>query len=503
MSRLEDFCVLKTLRVDGITVEPKRVHARYTTIRPDGSESSTELIYSYEFAVFDPQSPSDRNLASMMVTQVALNYGLFCEELILEGLFDETDRSFLEYMLENTSREILTGKLLAGNEFIRPAYIPLEVSKRARYTRARLVFSPGVDPQGSIPPGYPAPDYSKYAILSSGGKDSLLTYGLVSEFGEPHPVFINEAGRHWFTAVNAYRYFKTHQPHTAKPWCNSDRVFNWMLKQLPFIREDFASVRADIYPIRLWTVAVFLFGVLPVALKRGVGNVLIGDEYDTTIRSHKAGISHYSGLYDQSKYFDNALTRYYRKKGWHLWQYSLLRSLSELLIMKVLTHRYPKLQQYQISCHAAHEAGGQMKPCGKCEKCRRIIGMMVALGADPGNCGYTPQQVSEGLLELASRPVKQIGSDAAHLYYLLRRSGALPDTEHARRLARPHPEIMNLRFDGERSKLEDLPIPVRKPLFHILQQYANGCVHRTSRGWEDFDLNDQVLEQTKYRPYAK
>ena len=99
MTRLEDFCVLKSLRVDNIAVEPKRVHARYTTVRPDGSESSTELIYSYEFTVFDPQSPSDRNLASMMVTQVALNYGLFCEELILEGLFDETDRNFLEYML--------------------------------------------------------------------------------------------------------------------------------------------------------------------------------------------------------------------------------------------------------------------------------------------------------------------------------------------------------------------------------------------------------------------
>jgi hypothetical protein len=234
-----------------------------------------------------------------------------------------------------------------------------------------------------------------------------------------------------------------------------------------------------------------------------LGNILIGDEYDSTVRGRTGGISHYSGLYDQSKYFDNAMTRYYSRKGWRIWQYSLLRSLSELLIMKVLTRRYPELQEHQISCHAAHEENGRMRPCGKCEKCRRIIGMMVALGADPGACGYTRAQVSAGLQLLALKPVRQIGSDASHLYYLLKVAGKIPDTEHSRKLARPHPEILKLRFDAERSQVEDLPFPVRKPLFHILQQYADGCVHWTSRGWEPFDLNDLILEQTKYRPYAK
>jgi hypothetical protein len=502
MKQLEDLCVLKSLRVHSVTVEPKRVHAVYTVVRPDGVEASTELLYSYESPTFDPGSSSDRNLASMMVAQVALNYGLFCQEIVLEGHFDATDRAFLKNMLENTSREILTGKLLTDNEFIKPSYKPLEVGKRKKYTLAHLKFSPGAIPKKPFSDNYPPPDYSKYAILSSGGKDSLLSYGLVKEFGQPHPVFINEAGRHWFTAVNAYRYFKANEPNTAKPWCNSDRVFNWMLKQLPLVREDFASIRADIYPIRLWTVAVFLFGVLPIALKRGLGNILIGDEYDTTVRGRTAGISHYSGLYDQSKFFDNALTRYYRRKGWNLWQYSLLRSLSELLIMKVLTRRYPEIQSLQISCHAAHEEHGRMKPCGRCEKCRRIIGMMVALKADPTRCGYTDDQISEGLRQLGSRPVKQIGSDASHLYFLLMQAGVLPDNEHTRKVARPHPEILKLRFDAERSRLEDLPVPVRNPLFHILQQYSDGCVHRIPGGWEPFYLSNEILERTKYRPYV-
>ena len=144
-----------------------------------------------------------------------------------------------------------------------------------------------------------------------------------------------------------------------------------MLKVIDFIKENYASIRADIYPVRLWTVAVFLFGVLPVVKKKGIGNILIGNEYDTTLKGNHEGITHYNGLYDQSKYFDNALTRYYSQKGWRIVQYSLLRSLSELLIMKILLNRYPELQMHQVSCHAAHEVDGRMFPCGKCEKCRQ------------------------------------------------------------------------------------------------------------------------------------
>ena len=46
-----------------------------------------------------------------------------------------------------------------------------------------------------------------YAIR--GYYDSLLSYGLINELGyETHPIFINESGRHWLTALNAYKYFQ-------------------------------------------------------------------------------------------------------------------------------------------------------------------------------------------------------------------------------------------------------------------------------------------------------
>ena len=262
-----------------------------------------------------------------------------------------------------------------------------------------------------------------------------------------------------------------------------------MLRQLPFIKANFQNIRSDIYPIRLWTVAVFLFGALPIARKRKVGNILIGNEYDTTVKGNFNGITHYHALYDQSKYFDNVLTRYYNKKGWNINQFSILRSLSELLILKTLVKRYPDLQRLQVSCHAAHQEDGVMKPCGKCEKCRRIVGMLMALNEDPARCGYTPQQIENGLNALSKQGVKQIGRDAAHLYHMLLDQNLIENNERTKQLAHRYSDIMSLRFDNERSLLKDLPQYIIEPLFSILSQYSDGAYRLENRKWEPVSLN--------------
>ncbi|MCB0643965.1 MAG: hypothetical protein KDC44_20095 [Phaeodactylibacter sp.] len=499
MTRLRDFLVLKKLSVTDLTVEARRVKATYTVEHFNGEKAATELIYSYDNPYFNPANGNDVNLASVMAVQVALNYGLFCEEIVFDGLYDQTDRQFLRYVLENTSREILCNKLLIQNEFLLPPFDTLEPVQQPTYTQAKLEFINSK--WAGLEIGHEATETDKnaYAILSSGGKDSLLSYGMVKEFGTPHPIFINESGRHWFTAVNAHRHFEAIEPNTAKPWCNSDRLFNWMLRQLKFIRPNHAAIRSDMYPIRLWTVAVFLFGVLPIVRKRKIGNILIGNEYDTTLRANTQGISHYCALYDQSKYFDNALTRYYHQKKWAVNQFSILRSLSELLIMKVLIKRYPELQKHQVSCHAAHAKDGRMYPCGNCEKCRRIIGMITALDENPANCGYTPEQIAGALKALSAKKVKQIGSDAAHLYHLLLSKGQIAETEFTGKVARAHPEIMKLRFDQERSNLQDLPEYVRMPLFNIVRQYADGAVSRREKRWVEENLTEDFILASKYK----
>ena len=499
--KVSDFIVFDYLKVHEIVVEPKRMKATYTLGKTNGETVSNTLIYAYTEKVFNPQNWEDRNLASTMAAQVALNYGLFCQEIIFEGAYDNKDQSFLRGAMENTSREIYVHKLLADNEFLRPEFRHLTPEKKQKYTAATLRFQGEAIPKVGKAENKPAPvlDEEAYVILSSGGKDSLLSYGILNEMYAAHPVYVNESGRHWYTAYNAYHKMLATEPNTSRVWCNCDRIFNWMVRQMPFIRENYQNIRADIYPIRLWTVSVFLFGVLPLARKRKVKNIIIGNEYDTTLQLQQDGITHYAALYDQSKYFDNALTRYYDKKGWDFHQFSILRSLSELLILKILVKRYPDLQSLQVSCHAAHKAGGRMIPCGKCEKCRRIVGMLKALDEDPGGCGYSEEQIVQCLKALEGKSVKQLGSDAQQLFHLLLTKELISDNPHTHKLAKKNPEIMQLRFDQERSNFQDMPEYIREPLLSLFQQYSEGAVRRNHQKWEAISLAELLAENIPYK----
>jgi creatinine amidohydrolase/Fe(II)-dependent formamide hydrolase-like protein len=372
----------------------------------------------------------------------------------------------------------------------------LPAVKQKRYSTAELIFA-GDPPKAGTSWTPTDRDGKRIGILSSGGKDSLLSFGLLNELGyEMHPVFGNESGRHWFTALNAFRYFRDNVPNTARVWMNSDRVFAWMLRRLPFIRADFADVRSDEYPIRLWTLAVFLFGALPLFRKRGVGRVVIGDEHDTTSRGERKGIPHYNGLYDQSRFFDNALTRYYIKKGWVLHQFSVLRPLSELLIERALAKRYPHLLERQMSCHAAHTEGERVRPCGRCEKCRRIVGMLLAIDVDPAVCGYSREQVDACLQALIDHGIHQERTGSEQLMWMLVKRGHVRVPK--RSAPKERPEILKLRFDNEKSPIETIPLDIRKHVYHTLLEVADGAARRNGRTWTDFDL---IGDPAMNRPY--
>ena len=486
--QLRGLQVIDGLTVGPVQLEPNRLVAPYT-VRQGGRESTTELIYRYEEEVFDPDGVADHNLATVMAAQVALNYGLFCKEIRLRGLLDRADRRFLTEAARNTAREIYVNKLLGPNPFLVGAARGLPAKRPDDFLLARLTFDD--EPVQALPPW--TTDRGRHAVLSSGGKDSLLSYGLLHELGlEPHPIFINESGRHWFTALNAHRHLAAEDPRTARVWTSSDRLFSWMLRRIPLVRADFATVRADIYPLRLWTVAVFIAGALPLLRRRGIGRLVIGDEYDTTQRSSHQGITHYAGLYDQSRYFDDAVSRYYMRKGWGVSQFSLIRPLSELLILKILTRRYPDLQRHQVSCHAAHLEQGRALPCGKCEKCRRMVAMLRALGGDPSACGYSMAQQEACLAAFARSGLHQEAACVQQTAQLLAEQGELQPGADV--VARPRPEVLQLRFDRERSPLDVIPADLRARVYPLLMAHADGAVLRSGRSWASFDpLNEQSL----------
>jgi creatinine amidohydrolase/Fe(II)-dependent formamide hydrolase-like protein len=489
---LSRLLVIDRLEVGPVEVEGDRIAAPYRV-----GEERFELAYKYEEPVFDPGDADSTNLASMILAQVALNYGLFCREIVFHGLYDDADRRFLLEMAANTAREIYVKKILEPNPFLteQARGIPAVVEKS--YLAASLVFE-GERSSRDASPWLSSPE--RHAVLSSGGKDSLLTFGLLREIGlETHPLYVNESGRHWFTALNAYRHFSLHVPNTARVWTNSDRLFSWMLRQLPFIRKDFQSMRADMYPIRLWTVSVFLFGVLPLLRKRGIGRLLIGDEYDTTERSSYQGITHYDGLYDQSRYFDEAMSRYFGRKGYGIAQFSILRPCSEILIEKVLAERYPALLEHQMSCHATHKEESAVRPCGACEKCRRIVGMLLAVGQDPRRCGYDDAQIAGSLASLVEHGVHQEKAGAAHMAHLLHERGRISEPRAGSVPAKPHPEVMKLRFDPERSPASGIPVSLREPIYRVLQEHAEGALLRAGRVFQPFDVLGSAEIRAPYR----
>lgn len=487
--------VIDRMEIGPVKLERQRLRAPYKIIQNNGT-ALFDLIYHYQENVFSPEELSSINLANMIAAQVAINYGLFCGEIIFRGIYDEADQKFIMAMMNNTAREIFVKKFLEPNPFLLREAAHLPAVKCESYLKANIVF------EDSFPDSYSAErnvgdispwitDRSFHAVLSSGGKDSLLSFSLLREIGRKvHPIFINESGRHWFTALNGYRFLSANYPETAKVWTNADRLFTWMLRHFPFIRQDFASIRSDEYPIRLWTVAVFIFGALPLLKKREIGRLIIGDEFDTTSKLSYKGITHYDGLFDQSRYFDKALSRYYIHKNWNINQFSVIRPLSELLIEKILVQRYPDLQRQQVSCHATHIDGGRVYPCGQCEKCRRIVGMLMAIGADPSNCGYTKAKVKLCLKVLPEKGVHQEKSGAQHLMFLLKQKGLIQQLFENSIKGVERPEILKIRFDPEKSPIEGIPVDLSEPLYRIFLEHSDGAVKRQGRIWIDYNPLD-------------
>jgi hypothetical protein len=489
---LESLVIFDRLEVGPVRVERRSLTMPYRLYKQQTMEE-TALHYRYEEDVFEPHNLHSQGLAAMIGSQVALNYGLFCKEIAFRGNFDSADRELLSYAMSNTACEIYVDKFLHPNPFLIGEAAKLPVVKLEDYNRATLVF-PDADLDTTPQEIFRHQNREHcYAVLSSGGKDSLLSFGLMRELGyETHPLFFNESGRHWFTALNAYRHFRTHIPHTARVWSDSDRLFGWFLRRMPFIRPDFANLRADFYPVRLWTVAVFIFGVLPLVLKHRLGRMLIGDEFDTTEIIPHHGIPYYNGLYDQSQFFDDLLTSYYQRKGWDLQQMSLLRPLSELLIQEILARRYPDLFSLQVSCHAAHKEQDLFKPCGKCEKCRRIVGMILIHDADPQSCGYSTEQIKQALKKISQVGVKQGAAETHQFMRLLIQKGLISWPAEKDHLFTYHPEVSKLRFDAVASPTRTIPRDIRSDLLNIFLEYADGATERQDQQWIDIPISSII-----------
>ncbi len=438
-----------------------------------GKQHSFSLLARYE-ETLTPEHLALLRIASVMPV---LNYGLFAEEIKLKFAVSRADASLLNDMLDVFSKDIFINKLVRRkNPYILPEFVLSEsdVTEENAKPLAKIV------PEKVVEDSPISSELGENAcgVLSSGGKESLLTYAMLKEIGaRVYPLYVNESGGHWRTALSAYRYHAGNEPNTARVWINVDRFYTFMLDHMRIIRADHRQVWSDTYPIRLCIFPVYVFFLLPVFASKKIGNLLIGSEFDDPrLSPFYKGIKHYYGVYDQTQDFDVRMEEWYRKRMPGMCQWSAVRPVSGLIVERILTKRYPELAKFQRSCHSCHFEEGGIVPCGDCSKCLGVMLFLRANNVDPSVMGYRREDVSAFPSRFAKGGLRLDEDEREHATFLASKfEPSLKGTEHA------HAETIHVHKTT--SDLELVPTRFRKGLLKIIRQYTNGFTKLDGDSW--------------------
>jgi hypothetical protein len=455
------------------SIQGKRVSTQITCEDVEGKRHSFALHAKYE----EPIAPEYIALVRMASVMPVLNYGLFTKQIRLMYPLSKSDFSLLNDLLDIFSRDIFINKLVRRkNPYILPEFVLSEsdVSEKNAKPMAEIVPEKLAGDQALSYKG----DESTCGVLSSGGKESLLTYGMLKEVGaDVHPLYVNESGGHWRTAIPAYRHHVKNELNTAKVWTNVDRFYTFMLDHMRIIRPDHRKVWSDTYPIRLCIFPVYVFFLLPIFASKKIGTLLIGSEFDDPrLPMFFRGIRHYFGVYDQTQDFDLRMEKWYGKRMPGLRQWSAVRTISGMIVERILARGYPNLAKLQRSCHSCHFEGNTLVPCGKCSKCLGVLLFLRANNVDPSIMGYRKKDISLLPSRLAKGGLRLDEDEREHATFLASKfEPSLKGTEH------DHVETIHLhKATGD---LELVPARFRSPLLKIIAEYTEGFTVLEKDAW--------------------
>ncbi len=419
----------------------------------------------------------------------AVNYALFADEIRFDFPLHEQDLRLFHHVADATARDIFVNRILARTGLVREEFIPdpdevePEDARPRAHVEVRETFT-GTSIEHEGDPG-------SCIVMSSGGQDSLLTYGLLTEVGmATYPFFLNEAGRHWLVALNAFRWFEENVPRTKRVWSNIDRLFTFIERNMRIVVPGFERRSKEMYPIRLFWFEHYAFASLPLAFKYGVGNVCFGNEFDdfTGYQLEYRGIRHYCATYDQSQEFEKFMTRWFGERGIGVKQWSPIRPITKLVVTRVLSRRYPHLFRLAMSCHSPVYRGGRLVPCGRCFKCTGVILFLLANGIDPALLGYERRSYADLPRRILEHRYRIGEAELEHSAYLANSIWGLK-LPHAS----PHPRIEMMLFDELSSHVDAIPYcGVRERVFEVLERYTAGYAWHRGGGWVE-TTREEVL----------
>ena len=465
---------LESIEISDPIIENNKCKTHVVLKKIDGSKSEFILKLSYS----ENLSQDDLSLLRLAFCMPILNYGLFTKKILLNFSISKADMDLLKELLRVFSLDILVNKIFRKRtNYIKQEYIPEE--KKIKIKDENLIAkikSNKIIGDESITKNI----FNKKScgVLSSGGKESLLTYGLLKEIGaEVHPIYVNESGGHWRTAVTAYRYHKKNEKLTKKVWTNVDRFYVFMLDNLEFIRSDHRKIRADTYPIRLCIFPFYVFSLLPLFVKYNIGNLLIGSEFDDErVKPSYNNIPHYFGVYDQHQDYDVKMQEWYDIRLPGMKQWSALRSISGLIVEKILVRRYPELANLQRSCHSCHIQEYLIMPCGKCSKCFGVLLFLLANNEDPKIMLFQEKDIKNFSENIYDLPLRLDQDEKNHSLSLIQEHNQ-NDSEFL-----PIDHVEMIHKNKGTIDLSLLPKQFRKPILDILEEYTNGyCILKNEK----------------------
>ena len=464
---------LSSIALSDTTIEGKTAWAEIIVTQTDGYISHFKIMSTYE----DDLEASHLPFLRLAFCMPLLNYGLFTKKFLLQFPVSKSDFSLLHDLNVVFSRDIFVNKIANGtNPYIIPEFFP----------NPKKITKKDGDPQAMIQPTQITDDPSmnmnmdpmKSGVLSSGGKDSLLTYGLLKELGSTvYPLYMNESGGHWRTAMTAYNYHKTTDPHTRRVWTNVDRFYSFMLDHLRFIRPDHRKIWHDTYPIRLCIFPFYVFSLLPIFIKEHIGNLLLGSEFDDLRYEIKyKGIHHYFGVYDQHQDYDVRMNQWYEQRIPGLYQWSALRNISGLVDQNILVRRYPHLAKVQRSCHSCHITHNVVYPCGICSKCIGILLYLLANNLDPTIMKYQQKDIEHFYATVGASSLKLDKDEKNQSFFLLKQRGTVPKVQCIDHVQKLH--LLPTTCDPAL-----YPKQFRNGLLQILEEYTTGYCTLKNGEW--------------------
>ncbi len=461
---------------DEIRVKPGSISgtgARGTvSIIQGNSRKDFEVIYRYS-----EQVELNQNLAGLLMAIPAINFSLFAKKFVLDFPVSQNDLQHLKKFITINNTEVFVNKIARRRyEFFRKDFLPSNDDITAD-NAVGITEVIGTDVFQEVPAG-PSKDNRSVAVLSSGGKESLLSYGLLRESSATtHAFYFNESGSHWFTASTAYRYYEDNFTNVHKVWSNVDRLYRFFLRNLELIDQDAIKRKTDTYPVQLFIFPVYIMALVPLARKVGITSVVLGDEFDDPREmTDFMGIRHYYGVYDQTHDFNELMSIYLSTKLGYFMVWSAVYPVSGSVVEKILVSRYPELYRLQRSCHSCRSVGGEMVPCGRCSKCLGIMMFTLAAGGDPRLINYREDSI-KNLAEMVEKERMRLDSDELNL--MKRRLGFVNGSEEPLL----HVDGIHL-LPGENTPFEKVPETFRTEIANLVSPYSNGIFRLEGNLWE-------------------